>query len=151
MNASEYQLSNTTSLAALELASLPELFRPTPAAARRTLEFFTANIRNSNTRRAYARVFSEFAAWCPGYGLQGLAHIEPVYVATYIEQLELKLSAPLVKQHLAVLRVLFDWLVVRQILPKNPAGSMRGPRHSVRKSNTPVLAAYEAHDMLDAI
>ncbi|MDH6186963.1 tyrosine-type recombinase/integrase [Polaromonas sp. CG_23.6] len=151
MNAIENLTSNTTSLAALELASLPALFRPTPAAARRTLEFFTANIRNPNTRRAYARVVSQFAAWCAGHGLQDLARIEPVHVAAYIEQLQLKLAAPSVKQHLAALRVLFDWLVVGQIVPTNPAGSVRGPRHSVRKGKTPVLAADEARAMLDAI
>jgi len=151
MNASENLGSNLTTLAALELASLPALFRPTPAAARRTLEFFTAQIRNPNTRRAYARVVSQFAGWCALHGLQDLARIEPVHVAAYIEQLQLKMAAPSVKQHLAALRVLFDWLVIGQIVPTNPAGSVRGPRYSVRKGKTPVLAADEARAMLDAI
>lgn len=140
-----------TTLAALELARLPALFRPTPAAARRTLEFFTAHIRNPNTRRAYARSVSEFSAWCAGHGLLDLASIGPVHVAAYIEQLGLTLAAPSVKQHLAALRVLFDWLVVGQIVPTNPASSVRGPRHSVRKGKTPVLAADEARALLDAI
>ena len=34
---------------------LPALFAPDQDAARRFIEFFTANIRNPNTRRAYAR------------------------------------------------------------------------------------------------
>ena len=72
-------------------------------------------------------------------------------MAAYIEQLQLKLSAPSVKQHLAALRVLFDGLVVGQVIPMNPAGSVRGPRHSVRKGKTPVLTADEARAMLDAI
>ena len=55
------------------------------------------------------------------------------------------------KQHLAALRVLFDWLVVGQIVSFNPASSVRGPRHSVRKGKTPVLTAEEARAMLDAI
>ena len=133
------------------LASLPALFKPTPAAAKRTLEFFTAQIRNPNTRKAYARSVSEFAAWCEAHGLHDLAGIEPVYVATYVEQLQLRLSAPSVKQHLAALRVLFDWLVVGQVIPVNPASSVRGPRYSVRKGKTPVLAADEARAMLNAI
>lgn len=133
------------------LASLPALFRPTPAAAKRTLEFFTAQIRNPNTRKAYARSVSEFAAWCETHGLHDLASIEPVHVAAYIEQLQQRLSAPSVKQHLAALRVLFDWLVVGQVISVNPASSVRGPRHSVRKGKTPVLAADEARAMLDAI
>ena len=47
--------------------------------------------------------------------------------------------------------MLFDWLVVGQVMPMNPASSMRGPRHSVRKGKTPVLAAVEARALLDAI
>jgi site-specific recombinase XerD len=154
MNKSEVQ-AGVQSAAALAvtagLASLPALFRPTPAAAKRTLEFFTAQIRNPNTRKAYARSVSEFAAWCEVHGLHDLAGIEPVHVAAYIEQLQQRLSAPSVKQHLAALRVLFDWLVVGQVIPVNPASSVKGPRHSVRKGKTPVLAADEARAMLDAI
>ncbi len=114
------------------IAGLPALFTPTPAAARRTLEFFTANIRNPNTRKAYARAVASFAAWCGEHGLHELAAIAPVHVAAYVEELQGHLSAPSVKQHLAALRVLFDWLVVGQVVPSNPASSVRGPRHSVR-------------------
>ena len=136
---------------ASSLASLPALFTPTPAAAKRTLEFFTANIRNPNTRKAYARAVGEFSGWCKEHSLRELADIEPVHVAAYIEQLQGRLSAPSVKQHLAALRVLFDWLVVGQVVASNPASSVRGPRHSVRKGKTPVLAADEARAMLNAI
>ena len=139
------------SLVSAGAGGLPALFAPTPAAAKRTLEFFTANIRNPNTRKAYAKAVSEFAAWCAGHVLRDLAGIEPVHVAAYIEELQRRLSPPSVKQHLAALRVLFDWLVVGQVIPTNPAGSVRGPRHSVRKGKTPVLAADEARTMLDAI
>lgn len=131
--------------------NLPALFTPTPAVAKRTLEFFTANIRNPNTRKAYALAIGEFAAWCDAHGLQDLGTIEPIHVAAYIEQLQRRLSAPSVKLQLAALRVLFDWLVVGQILPFNPASSVRGPRHTVRKGKTPVLAAEEARALLDAI
>jgi len=133
------------------LVSVPALFTATPAAANRTLEFFTANIRNPNTRRAYARAVGAFAAWCDVHGLQDLAGLRPIHVAAYVEQLQGRLSAPSVKQHLAALRVLFDWLVVGQVIPFNPASSVRGPRHSVRKGKTPVLTAGEARAMLDAI
>ena len=130
---------------------LPALFTPTPAAARRTLEFFTANIRNPNTRKAYARAVAEFAAWCEQRGLKELGSIEPVHVAAYVEQLQGRLAAPSVKLNLAALRMLFDWLVVGQVMPMNPASSVRGPRHSVKKGKTPVLAAEEARTLLDAI
>ena len=133
------------------LGTLPALFTPTPAAAKRMLEFFTANIRNPNTRKAYARAIGQFAAWCDAHGLKDLGAIEPVHIAAYIEQLQARLSAPSVKLQLAALRVLFDWLVVGEVMPFNPASSVRGPRHTVRKGKTPVLAAEEARALLDAL
>jgi hypothetical protein len=45
---------------------VPALFSPDLSTARRTLEFFTADIRNANTRRAYARAGADFAGWCSG-------------------------------------------------------------------------------------
>lgn len=61
------------------------------------------------------------------------------------------LSIPTVKLRLAGVRHLFDWLVVRQILAVNPASSVRGPRHSVRRGKTPVLSPEEARALLDTI
>ena len=55
------------------------------------------------------------------------------------------------KQRLAAIRHLFDWLVIGQVMPTNPAASVRGPAHSVRRGKTPVLAAEEARQLLDAI
>jgi hypothetical protein len=52
-------------------------------AAWRYVEFFTANIRNPNTRRAYARACTSFFAWCDESGLT-LTTIQPHDVATYI-------------------------------------------------------------------
>jgi len=60
-------------------------------------------------------------------------------------------SAPTVKQHLAALRVLFDWLVVGHILKHNPAHAVRGPKHVVRKGKTPVLTGEEARTLLESI
>lgn len=132
-------------------ATLPALFAPTPEASRRFVEFFTANIRNPNTRRAYARAAAEFAVWCEQAELTELRDIEPVHVAAYVETLQKRLSAPSVKLHLAGIRVLFDWLVVGQVIAVNPASSVRGPKHSVKKGKTPVLGADEARALLDAI
>jgi site-specific recombinase XerD len=130
---------------------LPALFAPTPEASRRYVEFFTANIRNPNTRRAYHLAAVQFADWCQGAGLTELRDIEPVHVAAYVESLGLRLAAPSVKQHLAGIRMLFDWLVIGQFLAVNPASAVRGPKHSVRKGKTPVLTAEEARALLDAI
>ena len=97
-------------------------------AGMRFLEFFAANIRNPHTRRAYARACARFFAWCERRGLT-LAAIRPHDVATYIEHVQNEVSAPSVKQQLAAIRMLFDWLVTGQIMPVNPAASVRGPRH----------------------
>jgi integrase/recombinase XerD len=78
----------------------------------------------------------------------GLDEVQPVHVAVYIEQLGRRMSAPSVKQHLACIRMLFDWLVTGQVVPLNPAHSVRGPRHSVGKGVTPVLSSEEAAALL---
>ena len=143
--------SAVVTLDAEEGAALPALFTPSPAAARRTVEFFTAHLRNPHTRKAYARAAAEFADWCAGQGITALQQVQPVHVAAWVETLQRRLAAPSVKQHLAALRMLFDWLVVGQVMPSNPASVVRGPKHSVRKGKTPVLAAEEARALLDAI
>ena len=132
-------------------ATLPALYTPDAPAARRTIEFFTAHLRNPHTRKAYARAAAEFADWCAGQGITALQQIQPVHVATWVETLQLRLAAPSVKQRLAALRMLFDWLVIGQVMPSNPASVVRGPKHSVKKGKTPVLAAEEARALLDAI
>jgi site-specific recombinase XerD len=117
----------------------------------RFVEFFTAQIRNPNTRRAYAQAVREFMAWCEMVGIPTIAEVQPVHVAAYIEQLGQERSAPTVKQRLAAIRHLFDWLVTGQVIPVNPASSVRGPRHVVKKGKTPVLSPKEARRVLDAI
>lgn len=121
-----------------------------PQAKRRFFEFFTANIRNKNTREAYARALSDFFAWCDDHGFPLLA-IEPIVVATYVEYLSGIYSSPTVKQHLAAIRMCFDWLVVGQILPMNPSAAVRGPKHVVKRGKTPVLSADEARALLESI
>jgi hypothetical protein len=59
-------------------------------------------------------------------------------VAAHIEQRSA--AAPSVKQHLAALRMLIDWLVLGQIKPMNQARSARGPKFVVKKGKTPVLS-----------
>jgi integrase/recombinase XerD len=117
-------------------------------AAEKFIEFFTAQIRNRNTREAYARAVGQFMAWCDERGLS-LPAIRPVHVAAYIETLSL--SPPTVKQHLAAIRMLFDWLVVSQVIPMNPAAAVRGPKYVVKRGKTPVLSPEQARKLLDSI
>jgi site-specific recombinase XerD len=121
------------------------------AAARRYVEFFAAQIRNPNTRAAYARAASDFFSWCGRHSL-ALAAVEPVHVAAWVEGLGRDgLSAPSVKQRLAAVRMLFDWLVVGQVVPHNPAAPVRGPKHSAAKGKTRMPTREEAKALLAAI
>ncbi len=138
-------------------ANLPAVFLPNQKAAERFFGFFTANIRNKNTRRASYKAACRFSDWCEGRALKGLAHIKPPHVAAYIEWLSAPkpegqgLSKPTVKQHLAALRMLFDWLVVGHILDTNPAHAVRGPKYSQKKGRTPVLDRDEARALIATI
>ena len=120
-------------------------------AARRFLEFFAAQIRNKNTRVAYYRAVCHFFAWVDQHEIGQLADIEPIHVAAYIEVLQTTAAKPTVKQHLAAIRMLFDWLIIGQILAVNPAHAVRGPKHVVRRGKTPVLTEDQARRLLDSI
>jgi integrase/recombinase XerD len=129
---------------------LPAVFLRAVDRGKRFWEFFTANIRNRNTRKAYFVAVSQFSAWCEQKKLR-LEHIQPIHVAGYIEQLGAAVAKPTVKQHLAAIRMLFDWLVTGQVIPINPAHSVRGPRYSIKKGKTSVLSAEEMRVLLDSI
>jgi integrase/recombinase XerD len=144
------ELATALLFAAGQGSATPAVFAPSEPAARRFWEFFTANIRNPNTRRAYFAAVRRFGAWCDHHGLD-LLRLQPVLVAAYIEELQRTHSAPSVKQHLAAIRMLFDWLVVGQVLAMNPAASVRGPKYVIKKGKTPVLSAGEARELIDAI
>jgi site-specific recombinase XerD len=119
--------------------------------AYRFLDFFASNIRNPNTRAAYFHNVCEFFAWCEKRGVHELAAVRPHHVAGYIERMTKTHAAPTAKQHLAAIRMLFDWLVVGQVVPTNPAGSVRGPKYVVKQGKTPVLLGEEARRLLDSI
>ena len=156
MSAEIIPFKEPRSLAGLA-AKFPAVFLPSGKAAERFFGFFTAHIRNRNTRRAYYKAACRFSEWCEGRGLLDMADIKPPHVAVYIELLGLPkpegqgLSKPSVKQHLAALRMLFDWLVVGHVLDTNPAHAVRGPKYSQNKGRTPVLDREEARALLTAI
>jgi len=127
------------------------LFTPTPKAARRVAEFFTAQINNDHTRKAYLNATRRFAAWCDTHSLHQLADVQPLHVAAFVKELQGQFTPPTVKQHLAALRMLFDWLVTGHVIEVNPAHAVRGPKYVVKKGKTPVLDADEARALLDAI
>ena len=137
---------------AITTSTLPALVAAAgDRAGLRFLEFFASAIRNPHTRRAYARAAGDFLAWCAGAGVSSITAVQPLHVASWIELQTQTLSAPTVKQRLAAIRRLFDWLVTAQIVPHNPAASVRGPSHTAKKGKTPVLEAAEARLLLDSI
>jgi site-specific recombinase XerD len=133
------------------LDALPAIVRAAgERASRRFIEFFTASIRNRNTRAAYARAVKRFFDWCDESRLE-LRDIEPITVAAYVEQLCGAVAKPTVKQHLAAIRQLFDYLTTGGILENNPAASVCGPKYVVKRGKTPVLSAAEARQLVDSI
>jgi len=130
---------------------LPSLYAADARTARRVLEFFTANINNPHTRKAYAQAAREFAGWCDRHGVGHLRDVQPIHVAAHIQELQRRIAIPSVKVQLAGIRMLFDWLVLGQVMPANPASVVRGPKHQVRKGATPVLTAEETRALLDSI
>ena len=117
----------------------------------RFLEFFAANIRNPHTRRAYSRAVADFLAWCEDAGVASLASVQPLHVAAWVELQSRTHAAPTAKLRLAAIRHLFDWLVIGQVVPVNPAASVRGPSHVVKRGKTPVLEPAEARTLLESI
>jgi site-specific recombinase XerD len=124
-------------------------------ATRCFLDFFAASVENDNTRIAYYRAACSFFAWLEQHGIGELPDVEPFHVAAYMKALKVSDSGhrtvreraaarPTVRQHLAAIRILFDWLVVGQVLAINPAHAVRGPKHVVKRGKTPVLTEDQA-------
>src|SRR4051812_42995470 len=150
--------SPSTGSPSLPAAVEPARGLPVPAlvaaqgdkASERFFTYFTDTIRNQNTRAAYFRNACRFLAWCERRGLT-LETIRSFHVSAYVEELALTHEPPSVKQHLATIRMLFDWLIVGQVVAINPAQAVRGPKHVVKKGKTPVLGEDEARDLLESI
>jgi integrase/recombinase XerD len=97
-------------------------------ASLRFLDFFTANIRNPNV--AYFVAVRAFFAWLDAKHVAPLAAVRTHHVSAYVEVLGRCYRAPTVKQHLAAIRMLFDWLVTGQVVATKPAHAVRGPKQS---------------------
>ena len=129
---------NETSLQRAAIASdrLPALFRASPMAAGASGSSSPSISAIPTPGEPYFKAVEGFAAWCDEKGLGELSGVTPMLVAAYVEQLGRTHSKPTVKQHLAAIRMLFDWLVTGHNMESNPAHAVRGPKHSVRKGKT---------------
>lgn len=114
------------------------------------VNFFTAEIENPNTRRAYLTAWREFGKWAEEKGVR-LNQVQPFMLAEYREVLKAKYHVRSVKQHLSALRRVFDDLVIHQVIPLNPAASVKGPKFSAQRGVTPVLSDEEIRLLVDSI
>ena len=145
-------VSRQVGVSITESAKVPTLIENASSdTKRRFVEFFTANICNRNTRKAYLRAIDRFCAWCDDRGLQRLTDIEPTMIAFYIEEMADGYGKASIKQHLAAIRMLFDYFVTGGIMRVNPALSVRGPKLVMTKGKTPVLQPADARHLLDSI
>ncbi len=124
-----------------------------PSVRETILQFFAAEISNVHTRRAYMAAASEFLYYASGTAsVSRLETLTPLHVAGWMEAMKRTgLSIPTIKGRLAALRRLFQYLIQQGALRTNPAAAVRGPKHSVRRGKTPVLAPDEAKQLLFAI
>ncbi len=121
-------------------------------ATRHFLNFFIASIRNRHTRRSYARQVRLFFVWIEHRGIKDVRTIRTEHVAAYVEMMTRSALEPAsVKQALSSLRMLFDWLLVHQVVSENPATAVRGPKLSVTEGKTPNLPAEEVAQLIDSI
>ncbi len=111
---------------------------PVPKSPKLTSIFSPPRSATGTLDRAYARACWQFFDWCAAHGLE-LTSVRPFHVAAQIE--DFSLSKPTIKQKLAAVRMLYDFLVVRQITPSNPAHSVRGSKYVSRKAKRPSGAA----------
>ena len=72
-------------------------------------------------------------------------------MGAWVDQLQENHGAAGVKQQLAAVRMLCDWLVIGQVMPINPAAAVRGPKHVVKAGKTAVLDGEEWRRLLDSI
>jgi integrase/recombinase XerD len=135
---------------------VPALFgNAGPRAVEMVAEWLKATVRNPNTRASYVRAAQRFSDWCVKEGLR-LGNLRPVHAGQYIDYLcetvdertKKKLAAPTVKQHLAGLRMLGNYLVTKQVIEANPFGPVRGPAYVVKKGKTLALTAGQMRQLL---
>jgi integrase/recombinase XerD len=140
---------------------LPALFDPLPRRATPPLieqagngarfawdEWFSAEMRNPHTRRAYGHAVRQFLAWCEGQSLP-LRDVTPGAVGDYYNAL--RVSVPTKNQHLSALRCFFDRLVIRHAVLLNPASSVRGERYSLTEGKTPEITVDQERKLLKSI
>ncbi|GMQ82684.1 MAG: tyrosine-type recombinase/integrase [Rhodothermia bacterium] len=147
----EMEPKKNTSLVVREGFALPRIISNEGRDAQRAfINFFTASIENTNTRRAYARAVRDFFEWLDARRAETtLKEIEPFMVAAFVKQLP---SSPRSKQqYVSALRMLFGFLAEKGILSVNPALDVKPPKFSAREGTTRALSPVQVRTLIDSI
>ena len=78
-------------------------------------------------RRPYSGAVADSWSWCDDNQVSSITTVQPLHVAACIETQQQERPAPPVKLRLAAIRYLFDWLVIGQVVPVNPASRCVAP------------------------
>lgn len=119
-----------------------------PAAQFAWDEFVFGHLRNPHTRAAYSHAIQRFLDWSHRRGIE-LARITPRNVGEYLDSQSLATVTK--KLHLAAIRRLFDFLVMRHAVILNPAATVRTERHQVIEGKTPEIGVESARRLLASL
>jgi integrase/recombinase XerD len=111
-------------------------------------DFFAASLRNRHTRAAYGHALRRFFDWLLHHPVP-VERITPGMVGRYLS--DHPGSPPTRKLHLAALRAFFDLLVVRHVVPLNPAAAVRSERYQVVEGKTPEIGVDQARQLLASV
>ena len=140
--------NNTPQIKQTSFAVPPLISQSGERAYHKFVEYFIGQIRNANTREAYARAIKKFLNYCEEQGAKTLTDISYIMVAGYIEWHPS--SPPTRLQHLSAIRQLFDWLVKQNIVKENPAKHVKGPKYRLKIGKTPVLETEEMRQLFNS-
>jgi len=132
-------------------SQVPALFRASPETETAVWEFFTATLSNKHTRSTYARGIRDLSDFAERIGTPRLLDLKPIHLAAWVEDARTRFAVTTVKLHLTAVRMLFNYLVIKQIIQTSPASPVKGPRFSRDVGATPVVTQGEAREILASI
>ena len=123
-------MNKTRALAPFDAPSLipAPLFAPTPKTERRVAEFFTGQVKNEPHPPGLSECNAPVLALVREPRHHQACRGAVGAVAAFVKKLRGEFAATTVKQHLAALRMLFDWLVTGNGTDTNSAHAVRGPK-----------------------
>lgn len=112
--------------------------------------FLEKSIGNEHTREAYNRAISYFQAWCSKQTLP-LLQVRHRDMTQYVKELISHYSTASTRQHLAAIKSLYDWLMIRDILDANPVSAVIGCLVETLPTTEPILKPQEVTKLMASI